>query len=110
MSKFSAEQIKLVKEMQENAKSLLKDTNAFDKTFEEIFPKFDRNRDGTIGMAEYVEFINAMFTASGKQPMNLPNAMLNFDRADKDGDGSISKAEFKKELKKRLNEFTIRKY
>ena len=30
-------------------------------------------------MAEYVEFINAMFTASGKQPMNLPNAMLNFD-------------------------------
>ena len=74
------------------------------------FPKFDRNRDGTIGMAEYVEFINAMFTASGKQQMNLPNAMLNFDRADKDGDGSISKAEFKKELKKRLNEFISRRY
>ena len=31
MSKFSAEQIKLVKEMQENSKSLLKDTNAFPK-------------------------------------------------------------------------------
>ena len=61
-------------------------------------------------MAEYVEFINAMFTASGKQKMNLPNTMLNFDRADKDGDGSISKAEFKKELKKRLNEFISRRY
>ena len=39
MSKFSTEQLKLVKEIQENAQDLIRDTKAFDKTFEEIFPK-----------------------------------------------------------------------
>lgn len=61
-------------------------------------------------MAEYINFINAMFTANGKQNMDLPNVMINFDRADKDHDRSISKSEFKKELKKRLNELASRKY
>ena len=42
--------------------------------------------------------------------MDLPVVMLYFDRADKDGDGYIDKNEFKKELKKRLNEFVMRRY
>ena len=35
--------------------------------------------------------------------------MLNFDRADKNKDGEISREEFKKEVIKRLNEFIARK-
>ena len=41
----------------------------------------------------------------GGKKVNLSRMMLNFDRADKDKDGSIDKAEFKKEVKKRLKEF-----
>ena len=110
MSKLTPDQLKAIKEAQDNANILLRDSSSFDKAFEELFPKFDKNKDKTIGMGEYLEFINGMLSAAGKKKMDLPVVMLNFDRADKDGDGYIDKEEFKKELKKRLNEFVSRKY
>lgn len=110
MSKYTQDQLNALKEAQENASDLLRNSDNFDKVFEELFPKFDKNKDKTIGMGEYLEFINAMFSAAGKKKMDLPVVMLYFDRADKDGDGYIDKNEFKKELKKRLNEFVMRRY
>ncbi len=95
--------------MQENVRSLLSDSNKFDQIFEEIFPKFDKNRNGTIAMYEYKAFIDAMFTASGKEPMSWPNIDFSFKCADKDEDGIISKDEFKNELKDRLRQ-CLRKF
>ena len=96
------EEILVIKEAQEHASNLLKDNKAFEETFEKIFKTFDTNKDGTIGAGEYAEFFNLMI---GGKKVNLWRMMLNFDRADKDKDGSIDKAEFKKEVKKRLKEF-----
>ena len=96
------EELKVIKEAQENASKLLKDENAFNDTFEKIFKAFDKNKDGTIGAAEYSEFFQLMV---GGKKLNLSRMMLNFDRADKDKDGSIDKKEFKSEVKKKLNEF-----
>ena len=106
---FSADQVKVIKEAQEEAERLLKDKKAFDAKFEEIFVKFDKNKDGTIGISEYVQFFNIMLTVAGKETPNLNNTMLNFDRADKDKNGDIDKNEFKKEVIKRLNEFVRNK-
>ena len=44
-----------------------------------------------------------------KKTADLSVVMLNFDRADKNKDGEISREEFKKEVIKRLNEFIVRK-
>lgn len=106
---FSPDQVKIIKEAQENADKLLKDKKAFDQKFEEIFQKFDKNKDGTIGLSEYVQFLNIMLSSAGKGTANLSVAMLNFDRADKDKNGDIDKNEFKKEVLKRLTEFVRRK-
>ena len=96
------EELLVIKEAQEHASNLLKDNKAFEETFEKIFKTFDTNKDGTIGAGEYAEFFHLMI---GGKKVNLSRMMLNFDRADKDKDGSIDKAEFKKEVKKRLKEF-----
>lgn len=110
MSKFSDDQLKVIKEAQNNADTLVKDPAAFDKVFEEMFAKFDSNKDKTIGMNEYVAFINGLLTAAGKKKMDLTVAMYKFERADKDGDGKIDKDEFKKEILKKLREFAMTKY
>ena len=67
MSKYTQDQLNALKEAQENASDLLRNSDNFDKVFEELFPKFDKNKDKTIGMGEYLEFINAMFSAAGKK-------------------------------------------
>ena len=102
-SKNLEEELKVIGEAQENASKLLKDEKAFNESFEKIFKLFDANKDGSIGAGEYAEFFQLM-VANGKK-MNLSRMMINFERADKDKDGSIDKEEFKKELKKRLKEF-----
>lgn len=101
-SKNLDEELRIIKEAQEKASTLLKDGKAFDETFDKIFKTFDANKDGTIGAGEYAEFFQLMV---GGKKVNLSRMMMNFDRADKDKDGSIDKEEFKKELKKRLKEF-----
>ena len=101
-SKRLDEELMVIKEAQEKASTLLKDGKAFNETFEKIFKTFDANKDGTIGASEYAEFFQLML---GGKKLNLSRMMLNFDRADKDKDGSIDKDEFKKEVKKRLKEF-----
>lgn len=103
-TKTSQEQMKLIKDAQDHASFLLKNTTEFNKVFEEIFKKFDNNRDGSIGMSEYMAFLKCIFSASGKN-LDLNIVMRNFDHADKDKDGNIDKEEFKKELRKRLQEF-----
>lgn len=101
-SKNLNEEMRVINEAKEKAKILLKDKKAYDDTFEKIFKTFDANRDGSIGAGEYAEFFQLML---GGKKMNLSRMMLNFDRADKDKNGSIDKEEFKKEVFKRLKEF-----
>ena len=97
------------KSAQNEIKKLLIDKKAFEEAFEKTFAKYDRNRDECIEMGEYVDFLNDIISASGKKKYDLNVTMLNFERADKDGDGKISKAEFKKEFLKRMREFASRK-
>ena len=106
---MTTEQQRVIKEAQDQAEKLLKDNKAFDRIFEEIFKKFDTNGDGSIGAGEYVEFLKIMLTTAGQKNYSLPNAMLRFDHADKDGDGNIDKEEFKREVLKRLRDFVGRK-
>ena len=97
------------KAAQSEVKKLLIDKKAFDEAFEKTFNKYDRNRDECIEIGEYVDFLNDMISLSGRKQYNLQVVMLNFERADKDNDGKISKAEFKKEFMKRMREFASRK-
>ena len=108
-STYTDDQVNLMKEVQEEANKLLKDKKAFNAKFDEIFAKFDKNKDGNIGLAEYVQFFNSLLVSAKKKTADLSVVMLNFDRADKNKDGEISKEEFKKEVIKRLNEFIVRK-
>ena len=94
-----------VKKAQNEAKKYLIDKKEFDEAFEKTFAKYDRNRDGCIQMGEYVDFLGDLLATSGRKQYNLNVSMLNFERADKDGDGKISKEEFKKEFLKRMREF-----
>ena len=106
---FSPDQVKIIKQAQSEAEKLLEDNKAFDTKFEQIFEKFDKNKDGSIGLSEYVQFLNIMLSQAGKGTASLSVAMLNFDRADKDKNGNIDKFEFKKEVKKKLTESVRRK-
>ena len=106
---FTPDQIKVIQQAQKEAEKLLEDNNAFDKKFEEIFQKFDKNKDETIDLSEYVQFLNIMLSEAGKSTASISVTMLSFDRADKDKNGSIDKYEFKKEIKKKLKDFVRRK-
>ena len=101
-SKNLDEELQVIKEAQEKATLLIKDKKAFDETFDKIFSAFDANKDGSIGAGEYAEFFQLMV---GGKKLNFSRILLNFDRADKDKDGSIDKEEFRKEVLKRLKEF-----
>jgi Ca2+-binding EF-hand superfamily protein len=89
----------------EEVKSILADKAKFDKTFEETFKKYDKNMDKSIDLKEYASFIKDMLESMGRKNFSLPTTMANFERADKNSDGSISKDEFKKEFEKRLKQF-----
>ena len=94
----------VIQQTKERASNLLNDSKAFDTPFEKLFSTFDKNKDGSIGAAEYIEFFRLMLGNN-----NINRIMLNFDRSDSNKDGSIDKAEFKKEVKKRLREFVNNK-
>ena len=106
MSKnLSAEDRKSINLAQEDAKKLLRDPAAFNAKFEELFNKFDKNKDGTIGFAEYQSFITEMLISMGRTKIQSNLIFTYFERADHDSSGQIEKEEFKKEFKKRLREF-----
>ena len=51
---ISAEDKKNVNIAQADVKKLLQDPKAFNAKFEELFSKFDKNRDGKLGICETV--------------------------------------------------------
>ena len=61
--------------------------------------------DQHIDQGEYYYFLNDLLKAFGRKPFNFNAVLMNFDRADKNKDESISKDEFKVELKKKLNSY-----
>ena len=106
MSKnLSAEDRKNVNIAQADVKKLLQDPKAFNAKFEELFKKFDKNKDGTIEFAEYQAFITEMLISMGRTKVQSNLIFSYFEKADNDSSGQIEKEEFKKEFKKRLREF-----
>lgn len=103
--KLSQKEVENVKKAQTDAKNLLSDRRAFNKRFDEIFQKYDKNKDGSIDLTEYIPFLKDMITSMGRKEYSFDVAILNFERADKDQSGAIDKEEFKKEFTKRLREF-----
>ena len=106
MSKnYTNEEKQHLKEAQADAKKLLQDPESFNKRFEELFNKYDKNRDGLIGFEEYQAFITDMLISMGRTKVQTKLIFNYFERADNDASGIIEKEEFRKEFKKRLREF-----
>ena len=89
-------------EVKEAAKALLADDKKFDQVFEKIFKKCDKNFDKKIDDSEYFNFLNQMLTDFGLKPLNFGEVKAEFKKADGNKDGTITKEEFKNELKKKL--------
>jgi Ca2+-binding EF-hand superfamily protein len=102
---YSEEEKKHLKAAQEDAHKLLQDPVSFNKRFEELFSKYDKNRDGLIGFEEYRAFISEMLISMGRTKVQSQLLLTYFQRADNDSSGQIEKEEFRKEFKKRLREF-----
>ena len=90
----------------DEAKRLLNDPKAFDEAYDKCFAKYDTNKDGNIDLAEYLPFLQDMLTQMGRKQYNFKTSAYNFEKADKDSNGQISKEEFKKEFRKRLRDFS----
>ena len=110
MSKeLSHEDRQSILQAQEDAKKLLQEPLLFDKRFEELFSKYDTNKDGQIGFQEYQQFITDMLISMGRTKVQSKLIFNYFDKADIDKSGEIEKEEFRKEFKKRLREFYMMK-
>ncbi len=94
-----------IKKAKEDVKAMLADDAKFEKEFEKVFKKYDKNFDKKIDEGEYYNFLNEMLQSFGRKPYDFNTMMMNYERADKDKDGGISKDEFKAEFKKRLRTF-----
>ena len=106
MSKdYTKEEREHLKAAQADAKKLLQDPVSFNNRFEELFNKYDKNRDGLIGFEEYQAFITDMLISMGRTKVQSKLLLNYFERADNDASGIIEKEEFRKEFKKRLREF-----
>ena len=93
---------KTPEEVKEAAKKLLADDKKFDQVFEKIFKKCDKNFDKKIDDFEYFNFLNQMVQDFGLKPLPFDEVTKEFKKADENKDGSISKDEFKKELRKKI--------
>ena len=100
MSKLSA------KDAQNEAKRLLSDPKAFDAAYDKCFAKYDKNHDGNIDLSEYLPFLQDMLSQMGRKQYDFKTSAYNFEKADKDRNGAISKEEFKKEFQKRMRDFS----
>ena len=103
--KLTEEQKKAIEEDKKHCQKLLKNQAAFDKAFEETFNNYDKNKDGIIDFVEYNEFLQNFLARMGRKCYNIANTTMQWERADKDKNGEITKDEFKKEFTKRMNEF-----
>ena len=96
-----------IRAAQQEAKRMLEDRRLFNKMYDETFALFDKDHDGCIDQGEYIAFLEHMHQKMGKKTnFNFPVALMNFDRADSDKNGAITKDEFKTEFSKRIREFT----
>ena len=86
-----------------DAIELLNDQDKFDEKFEEVFVKYDKNKDGKFNFAEYGAFVDDFFEAMGRKKPSQNADLTFFSKADKDRDGAIDKEEFKVDFKKRMN-------
>ena len=111
---YTDEEKSHLKAAQADAQKLLQDPASFNKRFEELFSKYDKNKDGLIGFEEYRAFLSEMLVSMGRTKLQssllltyFQRALLltYFQRADNDSSGQIEKEEFRKEFKKRLREF-----
>ena len=102
---LSHEDKQQVLQAQADAKKLLQDPVAFNKRFEEIYGKYDKDRDGSIEFKEYQNFITDMLISMGRTKVQSKLLLNYFEKADVDNSGRIDKEEFRKEFKKRLREF-----
>ena len=93
---------KTPEEVKEAAKKLLADDKKFDQIFERTFKKCDKNFDKKIDDFEYFNFLNQMVQDFGLKPLDFSEVKKEFEKADENKDGAISKDEFKLELKKKL--------
>jgi len=93
---------KTPEEVKEAAKKLLADDAKFDQVFERTFKKCDKNFDKKIDDFEYFNFLNQMVQDFGLKTLDFSEVQKEFKKADVNNDGSISKEEFKTELKKKL--------
>ena len=93
---------KTPEEVKEAAKKLLADDKKFDQVFERTFKKCDKNFDKKIDDFEYFNFLNQMVQDFGLKPLDFGEVKKEFEKADVSKDGTISKDEFKTELRKKL--------
>ena len=107
MSKLTEEQKKAIQEDKAHAKEILKNQAEFDKAFEDAFKTYDKNKDGIIDFIEYNEFLQHFLSRMGRKCYNIANTTMQWERADKDKNGEITKDEFKKEFTKRMKEFAF---
>ena len=88
---------------QADAKKLLQDPELFNKRFEELFAKYDKNKDGIIGFEEYQQFITEMLISMGRTKVQSKLIFTYFERADNDNSGIIEKEEFNEEMQRNFD-------
>ena len=102
---LSEQEKKDIREAQAEARKIFENKKLFDEELERIFKTYDKNKDNCIDLDEYIPFLQDMIASMGRQKYSIPNIIMNFERSDKDKNGQIDKAEFKKEFTKRVKEF-----
>ena len=87
---------------------LLNDPRLMDKSFDETFKKYDKNKDGTINIEEFYSFINDVYKASGiESGISKDYAEQMFNVRDFDKNSKLERVEFKKEFKNALAKIII---
>ena len=85
------------------AKDLLNNPSLINKSFDETFKKYDKNKDGTIDTKEFYSFLNDVYKTCGFEFGISPNKAKGLYKvADIDKNGKIDKQEFKREFKRAL--------
>ena len=87
---------------------LLNDPRLMDKSFDETFKKYDKNKDGTINIEEFYSFINDVYKTSGiESGLSKDYAEQMFNVRDFDKNSKLERVEFKKEFKNALAKIII---